>query len=233
MKAAQPARSAQTTSASAVSETAAPAPTQAAAQPATQPDVNDDLLLLVNDRNLLPEAFKANVVTLENEFDATVDKRAAQALKQMLADCRKAGFNPLVCSSYRTVEKQKRLFDAKVREYLNAGYSKADAEEEAKKWVAYPGTSEHHTGLAVDIVDLNYQLLDEGQEKTGTQKWLMKNCRNYGFILRYPTDKGAITHIHYEPWHYRYVGEENAIKIYNSGLCLEEYLEKNSMEETT
>ena len=91
--------------------------------------------------------------------------------------------------------------------------------------IAVPGTSEHEIGLAVDIVDVNYQLLDDEQENTGTQQWLMKNCWKYGFILRYPQNKKDITGVIYEPWHYRYVGRKNAKKIMKQGLCLEEYLQ--------
>ena len=80
-------------------------------------------------------------------------------------------------------------------------------------------------GLAVDLVDRNYQQLDESQENTPAQKWLMEHCWEYGFILRYPNSKSEITGIIYEPWHYRYVGVEEALKIRDSGLCLEEYLE--------
>ena len=90
--------------------------------------------------------------------------------------------------------------------------------------MAPPGASEHQTGLAVDIVDANYLELDEGQEETATQQWLMIHCAEYGFILRYPTDKSATTGIGYEPWHYRYVGKEAASAITQSGLCLEEWL---------
>ena len=91
-------------------------------------------------------------------------------------------------------------------------------------WVARSGTSEHQTGLAVDIVDMSYQILDKKQESTPVQKWLMVHCAEYGFILCYPTDKSALTGINYEPWHYRYVGAEAAKEIMESGLCLEEYL---------
>ena len=92
--------------------------------------------------------------------------------------------------------------------------------------VALPGTSEHQTGLALDIVDAGYQELDEAQENTPVQQWLMRNSWRYGFILRYPTGKSNITGIIYEPWHYRYVGRDAARAIYESGLCLEEYLER-------
>ncbi len=91
-------------------------------------------------------------------------------------------------------------------------------------WVARPGTSEHETGLAVDIVDTSYQPLDEAQEDTAVQRWLMAHCAEYGFILRYPTEKSALTGVNYEPWHYRYVGEEAAREIMERDLCLEEYL---------
>ena len=91
-----------------------------------------------------------------------------------------------------------------------------------------PGTSEHELGLAVDLVDGNNYSLDESQESTPAQKWLMENCWDYGWILRYPNDKTEVTGIIYEPWHYRYVGGEHAKAIYESGLCLEEWLEQRN-----
>lgn len=95
---------------------------------------------------------------------------------------------------------------------------------EAARWVAPPGTSEHQTGLALDIVSADYQLLDEKQAETPEQQWLMEHCWEYGFVLRYPTDKSAVTGIGYEPWHYRYVGKEAAREMVRRGVCLEEYL---------
>ena len=92
--------------------------------------------------------------------------------------------------------------------------------------VAAPGTSEHELGLAVDIYSSENIELDESQEDTETQQWLMEHCYEYGFILRYPKDKSEITGIIYEPWHYRYVGVDAAMDIRDSGLCLEEYLEQ-------
>ena len=98
-----------------------------------------------------------------------------------------------------------------------------EAEEKVAYWVARPGTSEHQAGLAVDIVDTNYQSLDEQQEETPVQLWLMEHCAEYGFILRYPSGKSDLTGVGYEPWHYRYVGEEAAREIMDQGVCLEEY----------
>ena len=76
----------------------------------------------------------------------------------------------------------------------------------------------------MDIVAKSYQHLDHDQANTNEQKWLMAHCQEYGFILRYPENKQDITHIGYEPWHYRYVGKEAAKEIMASGMCLEEYL---------
>lgn len=187
-------------------------------------EITDELLLLVNYKNAMPSDYKLDLVDTENKMQ--IDRRAAEPLKQMLNDCRKAGYNPYLRSAYRSIETQTALYNRKVNSYKNQGLKQKEAEQKASMWVAYPGKSEHNLGLAVDIVDQNYQQLDESQEKRDTQKWLMQNCWKYGFILRYPTNKKSITHINYEPWHYRYVGKENAKMIKNSGLCLEEYLGK-------
>ena len=142
----------------------------------------------------------------------------------MMDDARAEGLSPMICSSYRTWDKQRTLYDNETKRYMAQGYSKEEAEKEAAKWVAVPGTSEHQTGLAVDIVAQSYQILDKKQEDTPEQRWLMENSYKYGFILRFPTDKSKITGINYEPWHYRYVGKEAAKEIYERGICLEEYL---------
>lgn len=144
----------------------------------------------------------------------------------MMNDARKNGLSPLICSSYRTYEKQSELYNEKVDYYKGLGYSEEESLKKAANWVAAPGTSEHQLGLAVDIVSLNYQMLNDDQENTKEQKWLMEHCHEYGFILRYPKDKIDITQVGYEPWHYRYVGYDAAKEITEKGLCLEEYLEQ-------
>lgn len=179
-------------------------------------------LLLVNPWNKLPEGFSIKRTSFKNGH--SVDERVFSDLEKMLDDAYDKGLSPIICSSFRTMEKQESLFKKKVDKYILQGYSKEDAEVEAAKWVAVPGTSEHQTGLAVDIVALDYQILDKNQENTEEQKWLMENSYKYGFILRYPLDKSEITGIEYEPWHYRYVGKEVAKEIYEKGLSLEEYL---------
>ena len=189
------------------------------------PTVNasDWNLLLVNPWNKIPDDFSVELTQLKDGH--AIDERAYPDLQDMMDAMRTEGLSPFICSSYRTNEKQQTLYNNKVSEYLAEGYRQSEAEAEASRWVAVPGTSEHQTGLAVDIVDMNYQLLDEQQEDTAVQKWLMKNSYQYGFILRYPSDKSEITGIYYEPWHYRYVGKEAAKEIYEQGICFEEYLD--------
>lgn len=180
-------------------------------------------LILVNKDHSLPEDFQIPKLTQLRNGHA-VDSRAYPELQGMMDACRAEGLEPLICSSYRSREKQAELFENKVRACLSAASSRQEAEEQAAQWVSRPGTSEHQAGLALDIVDKSYQMLDEGQEKTPVQKWLIEHCAEYGFILRYPTAKSEITGIGYEPWHYRYVGAEAAQEIMRRGLCLEEYL---------
>lgn len=183
-------------------------------------------LLLVNADNPLSSDYEENLKLVSIRGEIMVDERIYDALQQMLDDCRETEREPLVCSGYRSVAKQQDLYDTKVASYVQQGYSQYQAREEAAKWVTVPGTSEHHTGMAVDIVSVGNQRLEQEQEDTREQKWLMAHCDEYGFILRYPSDKEDITGIHYEPWHYRYVGKKAAKYIKEHNLCLEEYVEK-------
>ena len=116
------------------------------------------------------------------------------------------------------------MYENRVQRFMNQGYKRAEAERLAAQVVAVPGTSEHHLGLAVDIVDAKWPYLEEEQEDMPAQKWLMEHCWEYGFILRYPKNTTSETGIIYEPWHYRYVGKELAKEIHESGLTLETYL---------
>jgi len=187
-------------------------------------DTNAWNLLLVNSTHFLPENFKVELTKVNDSH--CVDSRIYDDLTKMLNDAKAIGLSPIICSSYRTMEKQTSLFNNEVSSYISSGCSQQEAEKEAGRWVAIPGTSEHQTGLAVDIVASSYQILDKKQEQTAEQKWLMEHCAEYGFILRYPTDKSEITKIGYEPWHYRYVGKDIAKEIMEKGICLEEYLEE-------
>ena len=186
-------------------------------------NTSDWELVLVNRDHKIPEGYSVELEEVETTHK--IDKRVAESLKQMLSDAREEGLSPIICSSYRTREKQTQLYNNKVKEYKRFGYSSDEAENLASYWVAIPGTGEHETGLAVDIVSKKYQILDEKQEETDEQKWLMENSYKYGFTLRYPTDKKEITMINYEPWHYRYVGIDNATYMKEHEMCLEEYID--------
>lgn len=181
-------------------------------------------ILLVNPWNFLPEDYDPEIVDVEGWWWKS-NAICYPALQEMLQACRDAGLTPYIASAYRTHADQIYLHNNKIQRLINEGYSEAEARELAGTVVAVPGTSEHELGLAFDLVDDSYRNLDEAQENTAVQKWLMENSWKYGFILRYPNDKSEITGIIYEPWHYRYVGKHEAQKIYESGLCLEEYLE--------
>ena len=187
-------------------------------------ETEDWKLLLVYPWNKLSENYAATLKLKRLANGLQVDERIYDDLNAMLTDCWGAGLHPVVCSAYRPHATQIRLHDNKIARLRYAGYSYEAAVEEAGRWVAVPGTSEHETGMALDIVSYSYQLLDEAQENTAEQKWFMEHCWEYGFILRYPKDKTEITGIGYEPWHYRYVGRETAAKMKESGLCLEEYI---------
>lgn len=191
-------------------------------EPAKPSAADNELLTLVNPWNELPEDWQVDLVTLSNGLQ--IDRRCYDALQEMMDACREAGYEPLICSAYRTQETQQDLFNNKVAKLEAEGKSHDEAVQEAGTVVAVPGTSEHQLGLTVDVVDVNNQNLTEEQEKTPTQKWLMANSWRYGFIHRYPNSKSDITGIIYEPWHYRYVGRDVAQEIFNKGITLEEYL---------
>ena len=179
-------------------------------------------ILLVNPWNPLPKDYEVSLINM-TEKDRIAES-CAEALKQMMADCRQRGYNIMIVSAYRTREEQEFLFNRKVNSYLKLGWTQEKSQVEAAKEVAVPDTSEHQLGLAVDLIDLSYPYLDDRQANTGAQKWFMEHCQDYGFILRYPSGTTEITGIIFEPWHYRYVGVEIAREIVELGITLEEYL---------
>ncbi len=181
-------------------------------------------LALVNKDHPMEEDYDLELTELEEGY--SVDSRIADAAKEMLADAKAAGMKIVICSAYRSVTRQEQIFNDSVKDRLNQGMNYWDAFEDTRLSVAEPGTSEHAMGLALDLVSNQYTELDERQETTKEAQWLTANCHKYGFILRYPPSKTDITGIIYEPWHYRYVGVEDATKIMELGITLEEYLEE-------
>jgi len=153
----------------------------------------------------------------ELEGGQLFDSRAVEYLQAFVDAGRAAGYSVVINSSYRSYDTQNYLYWRKVEQ---CGGDQAVA----ATIVAPPGTSEHQTGLCCDIADQFYSVKDSSLENTATYHWLYEHCAEYGFILRYPKDKGNITGIIYEPWHFRYVGVEAAQFIMDEGLCLEEFL---------
>lgn len=160
-------------------------------------------LRLVNRKHPLDADFEpGNLAELpdaswvEPHVNHRVDARIVEDLAAMLTAAEAEGAHPVICSSFRTYDYQENLFENRIERAEREDHLEgAEAEEAAAFWVAPPGASEHQTGLAVDIMDADYLELDEGQESTATQQWLMAHCTEYGFILRYPTDKSATTGI--------------------------------------
>lgn len=185
----------------------------------TKKKIDDWRLTLANYDNLLPENFTVKVSNIDNTRQ--FDSRAIGELNDMMNAMKKDGVtNVWVQSAYRSVARQKELYDNSVKKYLQQGKTQEEAEKLTDEYINKPGSSDHNLGLAVDF---NY--VDNKFEKLDGFKWLKKNAENYGFVLRYPKDKENITKIAYESWHWRYVGVEHAKKMNELNMCLEEYIE--------
>ena len=185
-------------------------------------DLGEWFLILANPDTPLPKDF----ITYTKEIvpGKQIDNRIIEPARRMLDDAKKDGIDLLICSAYRSVERQQELFDNSISVYMSQGYSREDAVKFTKYYYSIPGQSEHHTGLAMDIVTPTHQVLDDAYAETDAAKWLYDNAYKYGFILRYPKDKEDITKISFEPWHYRYVGVDHAKYIFKHKICFEEYL---------
>lgn len=183
-------------------------------------------LILVNKQNPIPSNFEVDCEEVAQ--DQYADKRMAVFLKEMLS-CAQAQNCPLyIVSSYRSVQRQELLYKTSYQKNLNEGLTPKEAKEKTEQYQAPPGTSEHATGLAFDIVGKDWfkthSDLTDDFDTTAAYKWLSENAYKYGFILRYPKDKEEVTGYSYEPWHYRFVGVDAAKIIKENNLCLEEYL---------
>lgn len=198
-----------------------------------EPENPEEYIKLISTKSTLPKDYSptdlTDVIFTRKDGRPTqrLRKAAAMALEAMLKEAASEGYDDIsVTSAFRDYNYQKQLFDNEVSSF-KARYGDK-AEEEAAKNVAIPGTSEHQSGLCVDMHNL--PSASETFSETDAYKWLYANCAKFGFILRFPNGKEDITGIVYEPWHYRFVGRTHAMKIMSQGLCLEEYLEK--LEET-
>lgn len=178
---------------------------------------------LVNDTYSLSSSFAPNVTEIGNQ--QYFDSRATDALNALLQGAADAGYSTCVRTGYCPYSTQAYIFYGKASQLSwDDSMSYEDAEVEARNYVAYPGTSEHQLGLAVDIMDsADTIMIAEDVAELPVLVWLQEHCAEYGFILRYPADKKEVTGW-YEPWHFRYVGKEAASYIMENNLCLEEFL---------
>lgn len=191
----------------------------------TNPGSDDWRTILVSAKYPLAEEMEMERETV----GWPVDARIAQPLKDFLAAAKADGYTLQVISGYRTFARSAVLLENEVQAQMKYnGYSREKAEQVAATRVAPPGTSEHNTGLAVDILSGDYynhhSQIEESFEYDAEAAWMKAHCAEYGFILRYPKDKQDVTGIIFEPWHFRYVGVEIATYIMQNGLTLEEYL---------
>lgn len=208
-------------------------------EPVKVPTVNTSMELpegKLTDWNLiLLNHGEENKITSEINFQQVkfdtqyVDSRAAQQYKDMCADALKEGITLYLRSGYRSMQTQQVNYNANIERLQNQGLSKEEATVQTNLYYTVPGHSEHHTGLAFDIITPEYHsdiyTLDERFAETDAYAWLLENCADYGFILRYEAHKTDITQINFEPWHYRYVGVEHAKYIEANDICFEEYIE--------
>ena len=214
------------TSGSVPSSTSQPAdstpPDASSAAPVETIPRDEWYMVLANRSSVLPGDF--TVAETATVGEAVIDARIAEALRQMVNDAAATGVKLKPTNGYRSIARQQELWDARVKTLMEGGLSQADAETKAIDYTSAPGTSDHNTGLGLDIVSEDHPAKDAGFAETAAAQWLAEHAADYGFILRYPSDKTEATGMDYEPWHYRYVGSEQAHKIKESGLCLEEYL---------
>lgn len=171
-------------------------------------------VLLVNEDNPVSRSYVPELVDLDEHHK--VAPVCLEPLTNMLTDCLRAGGEYTINNTYRSYEEQQDILKTRIERYMEEDPELSDSEATLKALaeVARPGTSEHQTGLCMDINGAGVESVP----------WLLEHCWEYGFILRFPEGKKDITGIVYEPWHFRYVGTRVSIPMRDSGLCLEEYL---------
>ena len=193
--------------------------------PASTTDWN---LILVNRVNQLAEEIPMERYLTDSGYP--IDSRIKDAFLALLEAGKAAGMDFTVISGYRSIEQQQANYDVNYQNNLASGLSEEEAHAKTQEYIALPNASEHITGLAVDITStaLANQQGSSGLfpdlENYPEGVWLKENAPKYGFVLRYPKAKEAITGINFEPWHFRYVGVENAVYMTGNNLTLEEYI---------
>ncbi len=176
------------------------------------------LLSIVDAETAAPEDQKQTLSFIDDEH--MIDARCAEELERLLADCRSAGFEPVITAAFRSVSEQRELFNTLADSYMEEGTDAESARRLAQKKIPLPGHSEHQLGLAVDLKEAG----DDEDRQSALQEWLAEHAWEYGFILRYPEGKESITGHGFEPEHYRFVGLSAAKQIHELDLTLEEYV---------
>ncbi len=169
------------------------------------------------DKNYVPKNLvKVNIPFIDSisEEEKQLEENVALQLEKLVKMASSEGINYLGTSGYRSYKSQKEIYYNRV---------KSQGLKKANEYVAKPGTSEHQTGLCIDLTNEDRWFV----EVTKEAKWLKENAYKFGFILRYPKGKEDITGKKFEPWHIRYVGEDIAKYIYENNLTLEEYVDEN------
>ena len=185
-------------------------------------------LILTNAEYPVPEDYEVELEAIPGT-EQSVDKRIYEPLMAMIGDMKAQGLSPIVCSGYRTLDKQEKLFNRKVLSFVKAGHTKEESYNLARQTISIPGSGEHCLGLAVDFYTRRYHKLERAFEDTPESKWLVEHAQDYGFVMRYGENKTDITGIQYEPWHYRYVGVEAAKYMKDNELSLEEFYIEQSL----
>ncbi len=187
------------------------------------PPVTDEFGLaglppLFNYENYIPDDYVLDLVDVGG--GQSMQKNAATAFLAMCETARDDGVTLAPVSGYRSNEHQTTNYNTSIQRYRDQGYSEDEALAMTQAYYAIPGTSEHEAGLAMDI-----GLVDDSFASTAAYDWLQEHCIEFGFINRYRKDTKNITHIAWEPWHYRFVGSNHAKEIEKRGITLEEYIE--------
>ena len=208
---------AQTTEPQAVPETKTAEKKPATIIPIT--DAEKWNLAIINIKYPLPDSYAPTLSNAINGSNIQLDSRVSERYAEMYAAAKLSGCVLTPYSGYHSYALQETNYNRKVNFYVNQGISAEEANQKASAQVLPAGCSEHNAGLAMDIVSASSDFIN-----TKEYKWLCENAYNYGFILRYPEDKTALTGMNFEPWHWRYVGTQAAKEMKEKNQCLEEYL---------
>lgn len=182
-------------------------------------DENNWTVAIISVNYPLPDKYTPKLAAALPSSNIELDARIVQYYQQMYAAAKQAGCILTPYSGYHSYSLQETTYTRKLNFYLSQGLSEEEAKAQTNKKILPAGCSEHNAGIAVDIVSASADFVN-----TKEYQWLRDNAHNYGFVLRYPEEKEALTGVSFQPWHWRFVGVENAQKMVSANQCLEEFL---------